>query len=176
MMTNELISTVPDHSEAADYYFTYIDQVPKGDIREILRTQLPEIVEQLKGISEEKSLYRYEPGKWSIREVVSHVNDGERVFAARAFWFARGFDSPLPGFDQEIGVAGAHADERSFKSHIEEFEAVRKATLAFVDSLTDEAWNRRGIASDNPFSVRALVYTIAGHATHHMKVLKRLYA
>jgi len=176
MTTNEMISTVPDHSEAADYYFTYIDLVPKGDIREILRAQLPEVVQQLNGISEEKSLYRYAPGKWSIREVVSHVNDGERVFVGRAFWFARGFDTPLPSFDQEIGVAGARADERSFRSHIEEFEAVRKATLAFVDSLSEEAWNRRGIASDNPFSVRALAYVIAGHATHHMKVLRRLYA
>jgi len=176
MTTNEMISTAPDHSEAADYYFTYIDQVPKGDIREILRAQLPEVVEQLKGISEEKSLYRYAPGKWSIREVVSHVNDGERVFAGRAFWLARGFDSPLPSFDQEIGVAGAHADDRSLKSHIEEFDAIRKATVAFFDSLSPDSWNRRGIASDNPFSVRALAYVIAGHATHHMKVLRRLYA
>lgn len=173
---NESITLPPDHTEAADYYFSYIDQVPKGDIREILRAQLPEVLEQLNGISEEKSLYRYEPGKWSIREVVSHVNDGERVFAGRAFWFARGFDSPLPSFDQEIGVAGSHADDRSLKSHIEEFDAVRKATLALFDSLAAEAWNRRGIASDNPFSVRALAYVIAGHATHHMKVLRRLYA
>src|SRR5216683_6404051 len=156
MITNEMISKVPDHSEAADYYFSYIDQVPKGDIREILRAQLPEIVHQLNGISEEKSLYRYAPGKWSIREVVSHVNDGERVFAGRAFWFARGFDTPLPSFDQDIGVAGARADERLFRSHIEEFEAIRKATLALFGSLPAEAWNRRGIASDNPFSVRSL--------------------
>jgi len=176
MTTNAMISTEPDHSEAADYYFTYIDQVPKGDIREILRAQLPEVVEQLKGISEEKSLYRYAPGKWSIREVVSHVNDGERVFTGRAFWFARGFDSPLPSFDQEIGVTGAHADDRSLKSHIEEFDAIRKATVAVFDSLSPDSWNRRGIASDNPFSVRALAYVIAGHATHHMKVLRRLYA
>jgi hypothetical protein len=176
MTAIESLTLPPDHSEAADYYFTYIDQVPKGDIRAILRSQLPEIVDQLNGISEEKSLYRYAPGKWSIREVVSHVNDGERVFTGRAFWFARGFDSSLPSFDQEIGVAGAYADERSFKSHIDEFDAIRRATLAFFDSLTDESWNRRGIASDNPFSVRALAYVIAGHATHHMKVLRRLYA
>src|SRR5258708_17320100 len=132
MNTNEMISTVPDHSEAADYYFSYIDQVPKGDIREILRAQLPEIVHQLNGISEEKSLYRYAPGKWSIREVVSHVNDGERGFAGRACWFVRGFDSPLPSFDQEIGVAGARAGQRSFRKPIEGIEGLRTATAAFA--------------------------------------------
>ena len=176
MNANELTTTAPDHSEAADYYFTYIDQVPKGDIREILRAQLPEILTQLNGISEEKSLHRYAEGKWSIRELLNHVTDGERVFVGRAFWFARGFDTPLPSFDQEIAVAGAKSDERSWKSHIDEFKTVREATLSFFDTLPAEAWDRRGIASDNPFTVRALAYVIAGHATHHMKVVKRLYA
>ena len=176
MNSHGLITTAPDRSEAADYYFTYIDQVPKGDIREILRAQLPEVLAQLNGISEEKSLHRYAPGKWSIRELLNHVTDGERVFVGRAFWFARGFDTPLPSFDQEIAVVGAKSDERSWKSHVEEFKTVREATLSFFDTLPAEAWRRRGIASNNPFTVRALAYVIAGHATHHMKVVKRLYA
>jgi len=113
--------TSPNRSEAAEYYFTYIDQVPAGDIREILHAQLADTLGLLQSISEEKSLFRYADGKWSIREVLSHCNDTERVFVYRALWFARGFDSPLPSFDQDIAVAGAAADERSWSSHIEEF-------------------------------------------------------
>ena len=170
------MTTIPDRSEAAEYYFTYIDQVPAGDIREILRAQLPETVGLLREIPDDKSLYRYAPDKWSIREVVGHVNDCERLFTSRAFWFARGFDTPMPSFDQDIAAATAGAHERSLSSHIEEFSAVRAATLTLVDNLPAEAWERRGIASGNPFTVRALAYCIAGHVTHHMKVLRQRYS
>src|SRR5690242_15464668 len=101
--------TPPDHTEAAEYYFTYINKVPAGDIRAILRTQVDDVLPTFRGISEERSLHRYAPGKWSIREVLGHVNDAERVFAYRAFWFARGFESPLPSFDQDIAVPTAAA-------------------------------------------------------------------
>ena len=114
----------PDRAEAAEYYFTYINQVPEGDIGQILEAQQPEAVELLRNISEERSLHRYAPGKWSIREVVSHINDTERMFAFRALWFARGFDSPLPSFDQDIAIRGASADDRPLSSHVEEFRAV----------------------------------------------------
>ena len=98
---------LPDRTEAAEYYFTYIDQVSRdADIRKILETQLDETLALLAPISDAKSLHRYAPDKWSIREVVSHLNDSERVFTYRALWFARGFDSPLPSFDQDIAVAG----------------------------------------------------------------------
>lgn len=167
--------TVPDRSEAAEYYFTYIDQVPAGDICETLRAQLPETLGLLREIPEDRSLRRYAPDKWSIRELVSHVNDTERLFVSRAFWFARGFDSPLPSFDQNIAASAAGADARSWNSHIEEFSAVRTATLTFFDNLPAEAWERRGIASGNPFSVRALAYIAAGHVTHHTKVLRQRY-
>ena len=170
------MTTIPDRSEAAEYYFTYIDQVPAGDIRETLRAQLPETLGLLREIPDDKSLYRYAPDKWSIREVVGHVNDCERLFMSRAFWFARGFDTPMPSFDQDIAAATAGAHERSLSSHIEEFSAVRAATLTLVDNLPAEAWERRGIASGNPFTVRALAYCIAGHVTHHMKVLRQRYS
>jgi hypothetical protein len=167
--------TIPDRSEAAEYYFTYIDQVPAGDICEILRAQLPETLALLRAIPDEQSLHRYAADKWSIRELVGHVNDTERLFVSRAFWFARGFDSPLPSFDQNVAVSGAGSDERSWSSHIEEFSTVRAATLTFFDNLPAQAWEHRGIASGNPFSVRALAYIAAGHLTHHTKVLRQRY-
>jgi hypothetical protein len=167
--------TTPDRTEAAEYYFTYIDQVPGGDICGILEAQLAETLALLHGISEEQSLHRYAPEKWSIRQVVSHVNDTERVFAFRAFWFARGFDSPLPSFDQHIAVSTAGADERSWGSHMDEFRAVRAASLEFFQNLPAQAWARRGIASENPFTVRAIAYIMAGHVTHHTTILRQRY-
>jgi choline dehydrogenase-like flavoprotein len=167
--------TAPDRTEAAEYYFTYIDQVPGGDICDILRAQIPETVTLLNGISDEQSRHRYAPEKWSIRQVVSHLNDTERLFVFRALWFARGFDSPLPSFDQNIAIASAGADDRPWSSHVGEFRAVRSATVAFFQDLPADAWSRRGIASGNPFTVRALAYISAGHVAHHLKILRERY-
>ena len=165
----------PARTEAAEYYFTYIDKVPSGDICEILEQQAHEIAAFFAQVSEQHSLSRYAPGKWSIREVMNHVNDCERLFVYRAFWFARGFDSPLPSFDQNVAAAAANADARSWSSHIEEFHAVRLATLAFFRSLPGDAWGRRGIASGNPFTVRALAWMCAGHVTHHAEIIRARY-
>lgn len=170
-----LATMAPERTESAEYYFTYINQVPAGDIRETLDAQLPAVVGFLQGISEERSLSRYAPDKWSIRQVVSHVNDCERLFAFRAFWFARGFDTPLPSFDQNIAIAVAGADERPLTSHVDELRAVRAATVAFFRTLPEEAWTRRGVASGNPFTVRALAWIAAGHVEHHMKILRERY-
>jgi DinB family protein len=117
-----------------------------------------------------------------VRELVNHVNDTERVFLFRALWFARGFTEPLPSYDQEIGVAGGRADDFNWENHIAEFHAIRLATLAFFHNLPAEngedsqgIWNRSGIASGNPFTVRALAYIIAGHSDHHLAILKERY-
>jgi hypothetical protein len=168
-------TTVPDRTEAAEYYFTYIDKVAPGDICGVLEAQAPETLAFLNGISEEQSLARYAPDKWSIRQVLSHLNDTERLFVFRALWFARGFDTPLPSFDQDVAVSTADADGRPWRSHVEEFRAIRAATLAFFRTLPAEAWTRRGIASGNPFSVRALAFITAGHVTHHVKILRERY-
>ena len=133
----------PERAESADYYFTYIDQVPQGDIRTILETQARDTVAMLRSISDDASLGRYAPDKWSIREVVSHINDAERVFSFRAFWFARAFDSALPSFDQNTAVATANADQRPWHSHVDEFESIRAATRSLFSSLPDDAWSRR---------------------------------
>lgn len=169
------MSTRPDRAEAAEYYFTYIDQVVDGDICRVLEDQGRETVSFMQGISEDQSRHRYAPDKWSIRQVVSHLNDTERVFVARAFWFARGFDSSLPSYDQNIAIAGAAADARSWRSHVDEFQAVRSATVAFFNALPGDAWLRRGVASDKQFTVRALAFITAGHVAHHMKILWERY-
>jgi len=166
---------LPERSEAAPYYFRYIDRIASEDIVGVLETQLAETSVLLAGISEEKSLHRYAPGKWSIRQVLNHLNDTERVFVSRAFWFARGFDTPLPSYDQEVSSATAGADGVSWASHVEEFRAVRLATLTFFRNLPAEAWIRGGIASGNPFTVRALAYIAAGHLSHHTAVLRDRY-
>ena len=165
----------PDRTESAEYYFTYIDQVPAGDIRKILETQAGETAAMLRSISDDASLGRYAPDKWSIREVVSHINDAERVFSFRAFWFARGYDSALPSFDQDVAMRGAGADARTLASHVDEFRAVRDATVTLFRNLPDEAWALRGVASGNPFTVRALAYITAGHAAHHVRLLRERY-
>ncbi len=163
----------PEATEAAPYYFTYINQVPGDDPLAALETQLDEPL--LATISEEKSLHRYAPNKWSIRQVLNHVTDSERAFAFRALWFARGFDTPLPSYDQNVAASGAEADQVFWAAHVEEFRRVRLATISLFRNMPAEGWTRSGIASDNRFTVRALAYIIAGHFAHHMAVVRERY-
>ena len=167
--------TRPQPSEAAPYYSKYIDLITSENIVPAMETQMGETLEFLQGISEEKSQYSYEPGKWTIREVLNHVNDGERLFLYRAFWFARGFQDSLPSFDQDLAVKGAEANNTSWAELVEEFKNVRLATLSFFKTLPEEAWSRTGVASDYPFTVRSLAYIIAGHVAHHRNVLTERY-
>jgi hypothetical protein len=168
-------TTVPDRTEAAEYYFTYIDQVGAGEICAILDAQLAETVALFESVSDEQSLQRYAAGKWSLRQVLSHLNDTERLALFRAFWFARGFDTPLPSFDQHTAIGAAAADAVPWRSLIDEFRNARAATVSFFRNLPAEAWTRRGIASDNPFTVRALAYIAAGHVTHHVRIVRERY-
>jgi uncharacterized damage-inducible protein DinB len=168
-------STFPGRTEAADSYFRYIDQVDRGDICATLDAQIPETFALLDRVSEEKSLHRYAPDKWSIRQVLNHISDTERVFAFRAWWFARGFASPLPDFDQNIAIAASDADARSLNSHLEEFRVVREGTLTIFRCLSDSAWMSRGVASGNTFTAHALAFITAGHVVHHLKILRERY-
>jgi hypothetical protein len=165
----------PEAAEAAPYYSMYINLVPGDDIVGAIEAQLEETASFLESITEEQSLHRYAPEKWSIRELLSHVSDTERVFLFRALWFARGFEDPLPSFDQNIGVKGAEADKVSWARHLEEFRSTRQSTIDFFRNLQPEGWKRSGVASDNPFSVRALAYIIAGHVAHHTGVIRERY-
>ncbi len=165
----------PERTEAAEYYFNYIDRIASGDIVSVLERQLDETTTFLRGISEEKSLYRYAPDKWSILQSWNHVNDAERVFVSRALWFARGFDTPLPSFEQDIAVRTGGADGISWSRHVDEFRQIRLATTAFFQNLPPEAWKRGGTASGNPFTVRAIAYIVAGHTAHHVAILRERY-
>src|SRR5437868_10401933 len=166
----------PQTTEAAPYYFTYIDKVVGEDALATIESQLQESVAFLSGISEEKSLHRYAPDKWSIRQVLNHVTDTERAFAFRALWFARGFDTPLPSYDQNIAATGAEADRTSWAAHVDEFRSVRLSTISLFKNMPSQAWTRSGIASGNPFTVRALAYIIPGHFAHHVALLRERYA
>jgi uncharacterized damage-inducible protein DinB len=165
----------PAAKEFAAYYSTYVDLITSDDILGTLQSQLDMTLSALTGISEEKSLHRYAADKWSIRQLLNHVADTERVFVYRALWFARGFDTALPGFDQNVAVPAAAAEQFSWASHVEDFRAVRAATLTFFRNLPEEAWDRSGVASGNPVTVRALAYIIAGHVAHHIAILQERY-
>ena len=167
--------TRPQTIEAASYYFKYIDLITSDEIVPAMKDQFGQTVRFLECISEQQSQNSYAPGKWTIREVLNHVNDGERLFLSRAFWFARGFQDALPSFVQDIAVKFAKANETSWVSLLEEFKTVRAATISFFDNLPEEAWSRSGIASDNPVTVRAIAYIIAGHVAHHVNVLNEKY-
>ena len=166
---------IPHRNEAAHYYFRYIDRIASDDIVSALGAQLEETLPFLRGISEEKSLHRYAADKWSVRQVLNHVNDSEQVFVFRALWFARGFDSPLPSFEQDISAAAARADDFSWARHVAAFQGIREATLGFFRNLPTEAWTRSGVASGNVFSVKALAYIVAGHLAHHGAILEERY-
>jgi len=165
----------PETSEAGQYYFTYINQVNADDPLRVIENQLNEALSFFGGISEEKSLYRYATDKWSIRQMWGHVNDTERVFLMRALWFARKFDTALPSFDQDIAVAAAGSDGIPWARHVEEFREIRLASISFFRNLSEEAWSRKGVASGNPFTVRACAYIVAGHVAHHAAVLREKY-
>jgi uncharacterized damage-inducible protein DinB len=165
----------PDPSEHAPYYGKYIALVPDGDVVATLETQGSETGRLLAALSEQQASYRYAPGKWSVKEVIGHVADSERIFAYRALRIARGDRTPIEGFEQDDYVRGAQFDRLSIADLAAEFAAVRQATLRLFESLSPEAWTRRGIANQNEVSVRALAYMIAGHELHHRQVLREKY-
>ena len=165
----------PKETEAAPYYFTYIREIEGDDPVSTMAGQLEETSSFFATISEEKSRHRYAPQKWSIRQVLNHLSDSERMFAGRALWFARGFDSALPSFDQNIAANAANADNTSWARHVEEFHNVRLASVSLFTNMPADAWLKSGIASDNRFTVRALAYIIAGHLAYHLKILRERY-
>jgi uncharacterized damage-inducible protein DinB len=166
---------MPERDEYAPYYHRYVERVASPDILGVLARQAEDEVAFWKGIPKEKAGHRYAPEKWSVREILNHVSDTERVFLYRALWFARGFESELPSFDQDLSSRAAKAEACAWESVVEDFRAVRAGTLSFFRNLPAEAWSRRGVASGNPVSVRALAFIIAGHVLHHREVVTSRY-
>ena len=165
----------PEPNEYASYYERYISKVPDANLIETLERQGAETLALLRALPEERGGHRYEPGKWSIKQLVGHISDGERLFSYRALSIARGDRAPLPGMEQEEWMAGVDFDARTLADLVDEFEAVRGATLHLLRHLSPEAWARRGTASGNEVTARALAYVIAGHEAHHVRVLRERY-
>jgi hypothetical protein len=167
--------TRPAADEYAPYAEQYVSLITGSDILETLEAQLKQTTTLFSGRSERDGDFRYGPDKWTVKEVVGHIADTERVFTYRALRIARGDQTPLAGFEQEDYVRSAHFNKRKIQSLVEEFADVRLASLALFRSLDAEAWVRRGVASDNPVSVRGLAYIIAGHELHHRRILEERY-
>jgi len=165
----------PQASEHLPYYSRYIDLVQGTDLTATLEKQIDESLPFLRSISEQKSLHRYAPGKWSIKEVLGHLIDGERIFTYRALRFARNDPKPLSGFDQDPYVEAAGFDAQPWSDLVSEFEHVRRSTILFFRGLTPEAAMRSGLANDASITVRALGYVIAGHELHHVGILRERY-
>jgi len=165
----------PQADEYAEYYGQYVKLVPDGDVLAFLEEQLDASHKILDGVSEEQSNTSYAPGKWSIKEVLGHIIDTERVFCVRALAFARQDPSDLPGFDQDIYVSNGYFASRTFKSCLQELDAVRAATLALFRGFDDRSFARQGRANNVVFSVRSVPWIMAGHSRHHLGVLKERY-
>jgi len=165
----------PQASEYAAYYEKYISRVPDGDVVGTLRTQLEETLSLIRGIPESRGDFRYAEGKWSIKELIGHVIDSERVFTYRALRFGRGDTTPLSGFEQDDFVRGADFSKRSLRDLADEYEHVRRATISLFSSFEGSVWDRRGAANNNEVSVRGLAFITAGHERHHVEILKTRY-
>ena len=165
----------PEQAEYAAYYGKYVALVPDGDLIDTLARQIDDTAHLLGAVGERDAGFRYAPGKWSIKEVIGHLADAERVFAYRALRFARGDATPLPGFDENAFVASARFDERTLGELVAELRAVRAATVALFAGLAPDELARGGVASGNAMSVRAIAYIIAGHERHHGAILRERY-
>jgi hypothetical protein len=166
----------PDPTEYAPYFERYVHLVTEEEaIGELLARQLDETLAVYRTVTEERAGWRYAPGKWTIKEVLGHVADTERVFQYRAFAIARGEQQSLPGFDQDPYVVAANFTARSWTSLIEELKAVRGSSVVLFRHLDETAIDRLGVANDTPVTVRALGYMIAGHERHHLAQLKERY-
>jgi uncharacterized damage-inducible protein DinB len=168
--------TRPTPSEYAPFYEKYVALVPESDsFLDLFEAQTAATLAALGEVGEDKSLHRYAPGKWSIRESFVHVADTERIFTYRALRFARGDGRELTGFDQDEYILPSEADRRTWSSIVNEYAAVRQATLALFRNLPADAWTRTGTANNHGVSVRALAYITAGHELHHMALLRERY-
>jgi hypothetical protein len=168
--------TRPQPDEHAPYYGKYVSLVPEQDILSVLESQLDETVEMLGSIPESQAVVLHPPYTWTIKQVVGHVTDGDRIFGYRALRIARGDTTPLPGFDENEYARAPEFNVLPLASLVSEFESVRRSVISLFQNLTNESWARRGEANGNPVSVRALAFIIAGHTRHHMTIVRKRLA
>jgi len=164
--------TRPDRSEYADFYADYIAKVPDGDVIAFLSAQPAAYRKLLGSLSDEAASARPQPGKWNVKQIIGHLCDAERIQSYRALRFARGDEQELHGFEQDDYVREARSDVRSLANLLDEFEGIRKSTVALLGSLPPDVEKRSGVANGSPVTVRAMAYIIAGHTQHHYALLK----
>lgn len=167
-----MLSMRPRSSEHDPYYARYIDRVADGALMDRLKDQVGEYRDLLTGVADDRAALPTGPGKWSIKDILGHVADTERVFAFRLTWFARGDTAALPGFEQDDWVVAASSDRQTLVNLLADVAAVREATLTLLGALPEETYERTGVANGQPASVRALAWIIAGHAQHHLDGLR----
>ena len=165
----------PKATEHSSYYASYIDRVTEPDLLDVLASQPDEMRKVFGKLPPDRATYRYAPGKWSVAEVLGHMADCERVFAYRALRIARGDTTPLPGFDEDTYVPESHCERRGLPQVLDDFVAVRRATMTLLAGLDASDMARMGTANDTPISVRAVAYILAGHVRHHMGTLRERY-
>ncbi len=170
-----LLIEAPKPGEYAPYYDTYIRHVASNDLLKYFNEQTESVISVCSSLSEEQLLYRYAPGKWSVKDVIGHIIDAERIFSYRALTFARGDKTELPGFEENEYAAVAKMDARSKQSLLDDYRAVRQSTIALFSNLDPSTYMITGTANKNPMSVRAIGYIIAGHELHHLSVVKERY-
>lgn len=168
-------ATRPPVGEFMPYFAAYIDKVPDGDVIAVLEAGVNATRQRLAAVTEARAGYRYAEGKWSIKEVLGHMSDTERIFTYRLLTFARGDAGPLPGYDENLFTPAQESDRVPLAWLLDEFVAVRTATLALLKVLPPAAWERQGVASTHVLSVRAAAWIIAGHEIHHRGVLEARY-
>jgi len=171
----ELWRIKPDSAQFPEFYARYIDGVAVGSPPAVFGRQRADVLALFSPLSEMQALLRYAPGKWSLKEMVGHLSDSERILSMRALRFARGDATELPGFDEDAYVAAAGSDARTLPELLTEFRHVRESTIALFDSLDEATLERRGPANGQVMSARALGWVIAGHVEHHLDVVRERY-
>lgn len=165
----------PEQNEYDPYYETYVSLVGDGGIVDTLERQAADVKTAFSSIPEEKGPYAYAEGKWSIKELLGHLIDGERMFMYRVFRISRGDQTPIEGFEQDGYIENARSNSRSFEDLLEEFTALRRANVIAYRNFSDDDWLRVGTANQMEITPRALAYIMAGHITHHLKILREKY-
>ena len=166
----------PEKSEYDPYYEGYISRVIDDDIMDTLASQPTKLNDLFTAMPDERGEYSYAEGKWSVKELLGHLIDAERMFAYRLLRISRADETPIEGFEQDIYIENALSNRRSFRDLLEEFALLRRANMIYVNNMTDDAWTRVGTANNAKISARAIIYIMAGHIEHHLGVLKERYS
>ena len=166
----------PEQTEYAEFYTGYVSRVEETDVVAAMQAQLTEIEILFAEMPTEKSDFRYAPDKWSVKELLGHIIDGERIFSYRALRISRGDQTPLPGFEENDYVANSNFSQRRITDLLEEFLYLRQANIIFFKTLDEKAWSNLGTASNSPVSVRAIAYVMVGHVRHHINILRERYS